>query len=216
MIDIVFDSKADDTFCGEMFPCVDIKAKMSSWTDYMNLAQNFIKSYSEHKSVIVKSVDKDFSINKFSVALFAESIQNQSNLDYVVFKVKDLEKSRESYKPYLALTIAVKYVLQLIDKTPEEIYRNISDLGYLGLDIKSDYLKNMMSLKYKETASPKNKYKAHNAFEALVLTALLKTVSLAKIQACFEVEIDLNNTPKKIDVKCLVEEIMRKVSPWVH
>lgn len=216
MIDIVFDAQEGQTFCDQKFPFAELNVKASGWSDYAQLAQDFIKTYAEHKSVIIQVTNNEFSINKFSVALFVESIQMASKLDYVVFKVQDLEAAREAYKPYLALTIAIKYVLQLVHETPEKIYKNISELGYLGLTIKSDYLKNMMSLRYEGAKAPVYRYKTQNAFEALVMAGLLKTASLAKIQACFEVEAELNMTERPIDVGCLVAQIMRRVSFWIN
>ena len=216
MIDIVFDSKEGDVFCGESYPCVDLSAKASCWKNYEKLAQNFIAEYSTFKAVIVRSVEQGFSVNKFSVALFVESIQASSNIDYVVFKVSDLNKAIDCYKPYLALTIAIKYVLQLFDKKPSEVYRNISGLGYLGLDIKTNYLTNIMTLKYLPFLDVQNKFKTFNVFDALVMTAILKAVSLAKIQEGFAVEICLNEEPQIIEARHLVEQIIQKISPWIN
>ena len=144
MIDIVLDANSGNTFCGKEFPLVRLnKTKATSWSDYQHLAADFIKAHAKEEAAIISVNDADFSINKFSVALFAESVLTPSKLDYVVFKVSDLEAAREAYKPYLAITIAIKYVLRLVDDTPESIYRNLADLGYLGLEITHNYGNNI-------------------------------------------------------------------------
>ena len=217
MIDIVLDANSGNTFCGKEFPLVRLnKTKAASWSDYQHLAADFIKAHAKEEAAIISVNDADFSINKFSVALFAESVLTPSKLDYVVFKVSDLEAAREAYKPYLAITIAIKYVLRLVDDTPETIYRNLADLGYLGLEITHNYGNNNMTLSYNAGSAPAKEFDVDNAFDALVLAAVLKTISLAKIESSVTVKITLNDKPQKIDAKSLVRAIMQLVAVWIN
>lgn len=216
MIDIAFDIHEGNTFCDEVCPVVSFENVPQSWEEYASQAEALINRYGDDKTIILQIHNPQFSINKFSLALFVSSIKMPCTLDLAVFKVKDLETAREAYKPYLALTIAVKYVLQLFNSSPEEIYKNISGLGYLGLSIKTDYIENTMTLVYEGTKEPSYNFETDNAFDALVMSAVLKTASLAEIKAKIEVKMFLNLAPQKRTIDDLVSQILKIVSPWIE
>lgn len=216
MIDIAFDIHEGNTFCGEECSVVTLDNAPQTWEEYVRQAEDLINRYGDNKTIILQINNPQFSMNKFSLALFVGSIKLPCKLELAVFKVKDLEEAREAYKPYLSLTIAVKYVLQLFDSTPEEIYKNISGLGYLGLSIKTDYIENTMSLVYEGAKEPSYHFETDNAFDALVMSAVLKTVSLAQIKAKFEVKMALNFIPPQKTIDNLISQILKIVSPWVE
>ena len=216
MIDIAFDIHEGNTFCGEECSVVALDNAPQTWEEYVRQAEDLINRYGDNKTIILQINNPQFSMNKFSLALFVGSIKLPCKLELAVFKVKDLEEAREAYKPYLSLTIAVKYVLQLFDSTPEEIYKNISGLGYLGLSIKTDYIENTMSLVYEGAKEPSYHFETDNAFDALVMSAVLKTVSLAQIKAKFEVKMALNFIPPQKTIDNLISQILKIVSPWVE
>ena len=215
MIDIAFDVHEGNTFCNNECPVIVIDKAPNDWLEYMRKAEKVINHYGENKTIILQINNPQFSINKFSLALFVASIKLPSKLELAVFKVKDLEEAREAYKPYLALTIAVKYVLQLFNETPEVIYKNISGLGYLGLSITTDYIENTMTLVYEGAQEPSYHFETDNAFDALVMAAVLKTVSLAQVKAKFEVKMVLNSTPQKRTIDDLMAQIFKIVSAWI-
>lgn len=179
----------DNTFCGESFSVITIDNPAHTWADYKKQADKLIKEHSSEKTVVVKVSNADFSINKFSVALFVSSFEAADKPDLVVFKVDDLERAREAYKPYLALTVALKYVLQLFNQPPEVICRNVSILGYLGLLIETDYVNNVMLLEYSGNSGAVYEFEAHDSFEVLLWAAVLKTVSLAQIPTKIRVRV---------------------------
>ena len=216
MIDIAFDIHEGNTFCDEVCPVISLDNTPHTWEEYAEQAEDLIKRYGDDKTIILQINNPQFSMNKFSLALFVSSIKMPSTLDLAVFKVKDLETAREAYKPYLALTIAVKYVLQLFNATPEVIYKNISGLGYLGLSIKTDYVENTMTLVYEGAKEPLYHFETDNAFDALVMSAVLKTVSLAQIKEKFEVKMSLNLAPQKRTIDELIVQILKIVSPWIE
>ncbi len=216
MIDIAFDTHEGNTFCDEVCPVVSLDNVPQSWEEYARQAEELINRYGDDKTIILQINNPQFSMNKFSLALFVSSIKMPSTLDLAVFKVKDLETAREAYKPYLALTIAVKYVLQLFNATPEVIYKNISGLGYLGLSIKTDYIENTMTLTYEGAKEPSYHFETDNAFDALVMSAVLKTLSLAQIKEKFEVKMSLNLAPQKRTIDELIVQILKIVSPWIE
>lgn len=215
MIDIAFDMHRDNTFCGESFSVITVDNPAHTWADYKEQADMLIKEHSSEKTVVVKVNNADFSINKFSVALFVSSFETTGELDLVVFKVDDLEQAREAYKPYLALTVALKYVLQLFNQPPEAIFKNVSILGYLGLLIETDYVNNVMLLEYSGASGTAYEFEAHDTFEALLWAAVLKAVSLAQIPTKIRVKVFLGFEPQKIDANKLMEQIVQKVSLWI-
>ena len=215
MIDIAFDMHRDNTFCGESFSVITVDNPAHTWADYKEQADMLIKEHSSEKIVVVKVNNADFSINKFSVALFVSSFEAADKPDLVVFKVDDLERAREAYKPYLALTVALKYVLQLFNQPPEAICRNVSILGYLGLLIETDYVNNVMLLEYSGNFGAVYEFEAHDSFEVLLWAAVLKTVSLAQIPTKIRVRVFLGFKPQKIDANKLMEQIIQKVSFWI-
>lgn len=216
MIDFAFDIHEGNTFCNEICSVVSIDNAPQTWAEYVKQAEDFINCYGAEKTIILQIKNPQFSTNMFSLALFVKSIKTPCLLNLVVFKVKNLEAAREAYKPYLALTIAVKYVLQLFNASPEVIYKNISALGYLGLLIKNDYAKNTMTLVYEGGEEPLHYFETDNVFDALVMSAVLKTISLAQIKEKFEVKMFLNLEPQKIEVDDLVAKILETVSPWIN
>lgn len=216
MIDIAFDIHEGNTFCDEVCPVISLDNTPHTWEEYASQAEDLINRYGDAKTIILQINNPQFSINKLSLALFVSSIKLPCTLDLAVFKVKDLEAAREAYKPYLALTIAVKYVLQLFNATPEVIYKNISGLGYLGLSIKTDYIENTMTLVYEGAQKPSYHFETDNAFDALVMSAVLKTASLAEIKAKIEVKMFLNLAPQKRTIDDLVSQILKIVSPWIE
>ena len=216
MIEIVLDSNVGNEFCGKQYPVIEIEKQNSyDWESYKELARNYIHKYQEEKAIIIYIKDETFSLNKLSLALFVESIKKETNLENAVFKVENLNQARQSYYPYVALTIAIKYVLKWLNETPADIYKSISELGYLDLDIKKSYTKNILSIKYEGSSEPTYNYNTSNVFDALAIAGVLKAISLAKVKACFNVEMLLDETPQKIDTDKIVEKIIKNVSTWI-
>ena len=216
MIEIVLDSNSGNEFCGKQYPVIEVEKQNSyDWESYKELARNYISKYKEEKAIIIYIKDEAFSLNKLSLALFVESIKKETNLENAVFKVTDLTQARQNYYPYVALTIAIKYVLKWLNEAPSAIYKSISELGYLDLDIKRSYAKNTLSIKYEGSLEPIYTYNTSNVFDALAIAGLLKAVSLAKVKACFNVEMLLDETPQNMDTDEIVEKIIKNVSTWI-
>lgn len=217
MIEIVLDANEGNEFCGKSYPIIEIKSQNNyDWENYKELARNYISLYQEEKAIIIYIKDENFSLNKLSLALFVESIKNETNLENAVFKVKDLTKARQNYYPYVALTIAIKYVLKWLNESPSAIYKSISELGYLDLDIQRSYAKNTLNIKYEGSSEPVYTYKTTNVFDALAIAGLLKAISLAKVKACFNVEMLLDETPQNMNTDNIVEKIIKDVSTWIN
>ena len=217
MIEIVLDSNSGNEFCGNQYPVIEVEKQNSyDWECYKELARNYISKYQEEKAIIIYIKDNELSLNKLSLALFVESIKKETNLENAVFKVTNLTEARQNYYPYVALTIAIKYVLKWLNEAPSAIYKSISELGYLDLDIKRSYAKNTLSIKYEGSSEPTYNYNTSNVFDALAVAGLLKAISLAKVKACFNVEMLLDETPQNMDTDEIVEKIIKNVSTWIN
>ena len=118
----------------------------SDWAGYRALAKEFIVRFSQEAVVIVRNHIKDFSLNDFALALFVSSCQLDNNIECAVFKVADSRAATSAYKPYVALTVAVKYIMRLGKESLDEVYKDISTLGYLGIDVKHDYINHKLFL----------------------------------------------------------------------
>ncbi len=217
MIEIVLDGNADDEFCGQKYSVIEIVSEnLNSWTEYKQLAQQIIIDYAKEYAVIIKLENPNTFLNKLAVALFVESIKTPNQLQYAVFKVKNLEKAREEYKPYVALTIAIKYALNLANENHNTIYKNISELGYLGIETEQDYIGNSIILRLPNSNSTPIIMNSNNLEDTICGVALLKALSLAQVKVSIVLKIVRNETEISSNKDVLVEKIIQNVSPWIN
>ncbi len=214
MIEIILDGNNDNKFCNKEWPLEEISTEAADWNAYRKEAARVITAYADSHIVIIRIKNKNFSINKFALALFVESCQRPNKIEGGVIKVENRETALQAYRPYIALTIAIKYVMMLSSETPAVIYKNISELGYLGMQIQRDYIKNSISFKLPGNETV-HRFKAENAFEALVITGIFKALALAKQPETFEAEIITDKTPVPLNEDKIIEEILAKISPWI-
>ncbi len=215
MIEIVLDENAGDTFLGESRPVFPVTNSLAYGLQaYRAEARRLIESYAQTQIVIIEAPRQDFSINLFALSLFIESCFIDNDIECAVFKVADSKKATEAYKPFVALTIALKYVMRLVSENVEMIYKEISGLGYLGLEVKQDYLNNKIYLKL-QGSSPVKRIYGRNVSEALVCAGIMKALALAKTEASLEAEIDIQAQKNALDTNSVVIKIIDGVQPWI-
>lgn len=216
MIEIVLDENGGDTFLDKVRPVFAIKEPLTyDLASYRSKARQLIEKYAETPIVIIQNANPEFSINLFALALFLESCFVENKIECAVFKVADSKKATEAYKPYVALTIALKYVMRLTSEDVKMIYKEIAGLGYLGLDIHNDYLADKIYLKLQGTA-PFRKLHAKNVSEALVCAGILKALALANTGASFEAEINVQQKEQALDTDEIIVKIIKGVRPWIE
>lgn len=217
MIEIVLDENNKNEFCGKEYKIIELRNEnLDSWNEYKLLARELIEEHKKESAIIIKIQNENCSLNKLSLALFVESVKIPTNIEYVVFKVDNLAKARETYNPYIALTIAIKYALNLVEETPRIIYKNIAGLGYLGLDIENDYAANTISIQLANSHKEMIKIETDNAFDALAISSVLKALSLAKVGVSIELICKLNEKPCLQSKDAIVEKIITDISPWIN
>ena len=215
MIETVLDANDNDKFLNRTYRVINPSAILDApFSAYRNEAKKIISAYAAEAAIIIPEADTVFSINKLALALFVESCKVKNNLEFAVFKVKNLPKKTESYKPYVALTVAVKYVMRLINESPQNAFRDIANLSYLGLDIKHDYAhdKLFMSLQRKD---PIKKIKSSNFSETLTLVGILKALSLTHTDTSIQAEIDCLNYDTPIDLDEIIDRVIGEVMPLI-
>ena len=88
------------------------------------------------------------------------------------------------------------------------MYRDIETLGYLGLDIKTDYVKNMIIIRH-HSDGKKYKFKSSQKHTAITLACLVKVLSLMKIKPPIDITIEIiksdSNTP--INYKTILQKL---------
>ena len=216
MIEIVLDGNADDKFCGQKYAIVEIDSvTLNNWSEYREAAQQIIRKHAKEQTIIIK-LKNTLYLNKLSLALFFESIKNSNQLQYAVFKVDDLPKVRELYKPYVALTIAIKYALNLVNEEPKTIYKNISGLGYLGIDTQQDFTNNILTLTLPNSGSKPVVMDAKNLRDTVCGVAILKALSLAQIKINIQLNVECSETENLLDKDTVVEQIINNISAWIN
>lgn len=216
MIEIVLDENGGDTFLDKSRPVFAIKVPLAyDLAAYQTMARQLIEKYAKTPIVIIQADHQDFSINLFALALFLESCFIENKIECAVFKVADSKKATEAYKPYVALTIALKYVMRLISEDVKMIYKEISGLGYLGLDIRNDYLADKIYLKLQGTAPVRRLY-AETVSEALVCAGILKALALANTGASLEAEVKIQQPKQALNMDEIIIKIIEGVRPWIN
>ncbi len=209
MIEIAFDKNKDDLFLNKTYPIFKMPENTTNnLSQLRQTAQKLLTEMSGNKAVIIKDIDNACR-NLFAVALFIEAYHNHHGIECIVFKVDDNMLAIEEYKPYLALTIGLKYILRLTEECPQTIYKEISGLGYLGLDIKEDYTKNILYLSLKGN-KPTIKISTQNKNQALIATGLLKASALARCGISLEVAMQKTDEPTLIDLENVISNIVSK------
>ena len=146
--------------------------------------------------------------------MFIESCHIANDIDCVVFKVKDYNKSYQEYKPFVALTIAVKYIMRLCLEDVKRIYQEFTELGYLGLEIKHDYIKNQTIIRLNGNQLV-YKISTHKTKDAIAAVGMLKALSLAKVGASVEVEINEVMESETINETDIINKIVSDITPWI-
>ena len=216
MLEIILDGNPGNTFLQQEYPVAEVVP--SSWQtfdDYRREARRIIENHANENAVIIPENEPRFSINKLAVALFIESCEIPNRLDYAVFKVSDYKQKTEAYKPYCALTIAIKYIMRLLQDDPKTAYKDMACLGYLGLNIKQDYANDRLLINLPGKI-PLPKITASDFSEALIAIGIAKALTLEPTGDSLEIEINTLGTDTSLSKRQIINEIVNRVIPLIE
>ncbi len=215
MIEIALTENTENTFLKTEPPVFTIgEENVKTWDDYRALAKKIITAHINLPAVIIKNLNADISINWLAVALFVESCFINGKLECAVFKVADKSAAVQSYKPFVALTIGLKYIIRIYSEEPAYIYKEISSLSYLGLNIREDYLNNKLYLELPDNGECQ-KLTAQTLQETLTAVGILKCLALAQKAAHICAEITKSETSPRPDVDKAIADVVSFVRSWL-
>ena len=215
MIEIAFDSNNNNLFKNQPCPLYEVSEfSGADFTDYQKLARAIIAAYPDSHIIIIRNQAENCSINLLAVALFVEAYHLPNMLECAVFKVEDNAAAMEEYKPYIALTIGMRLALRLCHENTRAIYREIENMGYLGLNIKTDYIAQKIYVGLSGNGDT-TRFTANTAQEAVAVAASLKALSLAQTGADIKAEITINHHDAEINEQATVMQIVQNVNPWI-
>lgn len=216
MLEIALDENTGNTFLNAERPMYVINdAAEKTWDEYRELARKLITLYAETPIIIIKNNNPQFSNNLFAVALFVESCFIQNKIECAVFKVKNHEKALRAYKPFIALTIGIKYMIRLYQDELDNMYKEIAGLSYLGLEIKEDYLGNKL---FMELPAPEEAHllTSHTKEEALTAVGILKSISLTQKKVHLKAEISKTEDTSVPNIDKAIQKVVEYVKPWIN
>lgn len=215
MIEIAFDKNLDASFRSQEYPLLDVPdLHDKKFADYVVYAEDIFRQYKSEKYLIVIADDKKFNFNKLALAFFIASCFDSKNAaECLVIKTIDYEAAFAGYKPYIAVSIGIKYALRLAAEDVGTIYKELKCLNYLNFSIKEDYIEN--SIHYVSHSSNGSSCVADNVFEALVLASSYKILALAEIETPFDVIIHITKEKGTLNTEKMVDEILRNISDFI-
>ena len=179
MLEIVFDENKDATFLEQ--PCLLLKVEdsfLSSWQKMRGYACSLFDIYATER--VLKIQMSQHNLMYFlALAFCVEAYAEATDVETVVFVVGDSQKALSEYKPFAALTNALRYMRDLLRMDEKEAYADIKRLGYLGLKIHEDYLKKQIVIQWREEKSSQY-FGAMQKNAAFLLIALFKFWAICK------------------------------------
>ena len=216
MIEIAFDKNINSLFQGQEFPLLDVpELCVKPFDAYIQYAKDVLEHHKQEKYLIVISNEERFSANKLALAFFICSCFDDINkVDCLVIKNANYNEAFDRYKPYVAISIGIKYALRLIKEPTDAIYKELECLNYLNFSIIRNYVED--SIRYIPRHPINSSVETDNVFDAITYSALYKILALAKIDVPFDVNIHITKENENPDAKMLIKAILQKISSYIE
>jgi len=216
MIEIAFDSKKNKKFNGKAYPFANVPdIKEQSFEGYLAFALEALHRSGKEPYLLVEENTALFSTNRLALAFFVASNFVETAVDCVVFKTENPKEAYEAYKPYIALSIGIKYALRLSTLEPSTVYKELTCLNYLNFSVKENYAEKTISYATK-TATGANVVETRSIFNSLVHVSTLKILSLCEIEEDLCCTVHITNEREIIEPLALVQAILKNVSPYIN
>ncbi|MBQ8870210.1 MAG: hypothetical protein IJ019_02400 [Alphaproteobacteria bacterium] len=215
MLEIIFDKNDNNEFLNQTRPVIEfIDNKEYSFDEYRLLAKNILQKYENEQIILVRNKTKSFSSNLFAVALFVQSCLQATKTECVVFKTKEYETALKAYRPYVALTIALKFAVRLYNQSVKQAYREMENMSYLGINIKKNYETNVICMNWNNKKNEVD-FTGTDFEQSIITAATLKAYSLLKVTDSFKAIIHVNNEETKVDINEVINKIVQNVVRFV-
>ncbi len=211
MIEIALYDHRNDDYTTQNYPVSAIEQfSGNSFADFQKAAKHFIQNHSNDNVVVINEYPAHFNINLFAVALVIESLRMDCKINCVAINVNDLIVATEAFKPFIALTFGLKYVHTLQEMDASTCFKDISALGYLGLDIKQNHTKHQLTMSLSGTHKLPG-ISAHSFSEAIGAVAFIKTLALMKKDYALKIELPILKNSVPFDEDAVFEKIVNHV-----
>ena len=202
-MEIIFNDNSDNTFQGQTYPIITLDTTQDLKTSQIyNNVKNIILQNTQNRIIIIKPTSENNNMHIYTALLGIE----QSN-DYIlpacaIIKVKNHTETMKKHKPFMYLTTAATYAQRLSQMTNKEMYKDIESLGYLGLDIQTDYQKNITTIRHPSNGRTYN-FKSNGKASTIVLASLTKILALMKIKPPLDITVQIAKTETDTPVNFL-------------
>lgn len=211
-MELILDQNKGNTFCGKEYPVFSVDTnKPFSFEKLKKLAAEIIEQSQNMSYIILNPSHENDMLYLLTVALRLEADKNLHAPACTVLKVSDLNSSLELHKKYIALTVGAVYIARLSQMNINDMLRDIDTLSYLGLNIKTDYLQNIVTLKLNGTGK-EHYFNVYDKEKAVLLSALMKTLSLLEIRPATKVRLVLEkvrSSDNEIDAEKLIARLIK-------
>lgn len=178
----------------------------------MQTAKTLANRYQDEENIIIVPSQENDCMMIFAALLSIVGRDNAPAPRQAIFKVADFRESMEKYRNFFAFTIAAVYTLRLMKMDTKEMYKDIKSLSYLGMDINTNYIKNIITLHLPRDGK-KYVFKAGNMENTIILTSFIKMLSLIKAEPQIDIKIILNKLPEN-NIKDKSEDAMLNKLFW--
>ena len=103
----------------------------------------------------------------------------------------------------------------MANETPNVIFKNISELGYLGIQTQRNYSDNKLVLSLPNADVKPYVMTPKNLEETLCAVAVLKALSVGQFKVNAQANIKILQTSEPINQSVMVDKIIKDVSPWI-
>lgn len=202
-MEIIFDDNPDNTFQGQTYPIITLDTTQDlKISQIYQSVKNIISQNSQNRIIIIQPNSENNNMHLYAALLGIE----QSN-DYIfpacaIIKVKKHAEAMKNHEPYMYLTTAATYAHRLSQMSNKEMYKDIEALGYLGLDIQTDYKTNIITIRYPSDGRTYN-FKSNGKASTIVLAGLTKILALMKIKPPLDITVQIAKTETDTPVNFL-------------
>ena len=187
MLEIAFDENDNNLFLGEECPVADgFALSACDWDGWRKEAAALVGRYRQVRVLIVRGMQAP-DMFRLALALAAETYDESGMLETVVFKVASNKSVIDGYRPYAALTNAVRYARDLFRTEDErEIRADFKRLGYLGIVCEENYADGSLRLYFDGGGKEKQVLAAEGRNAAIALVGIMKKKAICKEKVFIE------------------------------